>query len=375
MFNLIPTAANPNGQLPDRPRRFRRRLFAGVMFILFLAVGLFFTSRIRRQGRVCAQWRIVSAASAVARWSVHPPEANNLSGMTGMGDDRYALVSDKGGHLLWGEIKVDDKTGAVRSARILPQVAHLPGCTDAEGCAATPDGAGIAVSDETDTRLAVFDAVWGQSGDLKRKVTSARLFKDCRPNLSLESLDACADDSGYWTLNEDALVSDGPRASTRSGAWLRLEKVDAQLRRVRQWAYRSDPVAGQWMVPGVISGASDLLALPDGRLIVLERSLGVRGFRIRLYLVDPVVAAPDVTWAKHLDRVKGLSPLPKELLFEWRGWSNFEGIAFGPELADGSRSVLLVADDGDHFSTPGLLALRLERADHGWWVTAPKLLN
>jgi hypothetical protein len=39
-----------------------------------------------------------------------------------------------------------------------------------------------------------------------------------------------------------------------------------------------------------------------------------------------------------LKDVKGLSP-------ELAGLDNFEGMAFGPALADGSRSLLVVSDD------------------------------
>lgn len=345
------------------PRWYIFTLLGMIPLAVLLAVFAVRNHPADRPGKADMGWRITLAQKDIAKWGAHPPESNNLSGLVRVEGDHYALVSDKGGNLLWGEIKVDAKTGAVASALVLPKCAHLPGCFDVEGCAVSPDRRTLVVSDETDSGLTEFPLDFGASGDLVQMAKATQLLKGFRNNLSLESLAAADDGSGYWTMNEDALEDDGPRASAVAGGWLRLLKVDLKLRPVRQWAYLSDPMPGTLPIPGAINGVSDILALPDGRLVVLERGFGVQGFRIRLYLVDPAAAAVDVTGEAHLHQAQKVAPLPKELLFEWHGWANFEGIAFGPGLAGGARSVLLVADDGDGISTPGLLALKLERVE------------
>ncbi len=307
-------------------------------------------------------WRISPTNSRVVKWSARPPEAHDLSGIAWLGGDRYALVSDKGGRLLWGEIKVDAHSGAVMSARVFPEVAHLPGCFDVEGCTVSPDGQTLVVSDEQDAGLTAFPLSFGVSGALRPLAKEAPIFKDFRNNLSLESLAACVDGTGYWTINEDALVGDGACASLppEAGAWLRLQKVGLDLKPVRQWAYFSDPIPGVLPIPGAVNGVSDLLALPDGRLLVLERGFGTSGFATRLYLVNPEAGLPDAALVAHLDRPPHMAPLAKSLLFEWNGRLNFEGITLGPRLAGGARVLLLVADDGDPISAPGLLGLKLE---------------
>ncbi len=299
----------------------------------------------------------------MAPWSSRPPEGSNLSGIAHVEDDCYILVSDKGAHLLWGEIKVDPRSGVVQSAVLADQVAQLQGGIDVEACAIAPDGNSIVVADEADASLSSFPMVWGRGCGLIQLNKRRDVVAGARENLSLESLATGADGKGYWTISEDALTDDGPRASAQAGAWLRLQRVDLDFSPVRQWAYHTDRVPGAFLLPGGVSGVADILALPDGSLVMLERSLGIRGFRIRLYLVRPDASLPDVSSVAHLDRTQGVAPLPKELLFEWHGRSNFEGITLGPPLEGGARSVLLVADDGDPVSTPGLLALKLERVE------------
>jgi hypothetical protein len=105
-----------------------------------------------------------------------------------------------------------------------------------------------------------------------------------------------------------------------------------------------------------------VLALPGGQLLVLERSAGLIAypdldFRNRIYLVD-LAGATDVTGLASIAS-GSFTPAAKTLLWEgFFGDDNFEGIALGPELAGGGRSLLLVSDDGSGFQQSAL-ALRL----------------
>ena len=95
------------------------------------------------------------------------------------------------------------------------------------------------------------------------------------------------------------------------------------------------------------SGLVDLLALPDGQLLTLERELGgfIPLYRTRIYLVD-LNAATDVSAVPSLE-ASGFMPVAKTLL--WQGFftsTNYEGITLGPVLHDGSSSLILVSDDG-----------------------------
>ena len=149
----------------------------------------------------------------------------------------------------------------------------------------------------------------------------------------------------FWTANEEALKADGPTSTAAKGTIVRLLRLDRDLRPTGQWAYLTDPVAGAQILSDRGTGLSDLAALPDGRFIALERSFGTEGLRIRLYEVD-LAGATEVS---KLPRLAGADVVVarKHLLWQYASLNdNFEGIGLGPELEDGSRSVVLVSDDG-----------------------------
>ncbi|MEM6551255.1 MAG: esterase-like activity of phytase family protein [Planctomycetota bacterium] len=111
-------------------------------------------------------------------------------------------------------------------------------------------------------------------------------------------------------------------------------------------------------------GVVDLEYLPNGDLLVLERALGVRRLdgltpvlgttsTISLITVDDLAAAADTSG---LSALGGETPVESTVLwtadFDDDGSpQNYEGLALGPELSDGSFSLLLVSDNGV-LSTP-----------------------
>ena len=117
---------------------------------------------------------------------------------------------------------------------------------------------------------------------------------------------------------------------------IRLQRFsDLSLAPSGQWAYRTDPS----------HGAADLASLPDGRLLVLERSYS--GSRHNaIYLVN-FFGATDTSAILDLDD-EPFALVSKTLL--WQGYTgisaDFEGISVGPQLGDGSYSLLLIADNG-----------------------------
>jgi hypothetical protein len=142
-----------------------------------------------------------------------------------------------------------------------------------------------------------------------------------------------------------------------------LQRFDATtMSPAGQWAYRTDAIsADSPFTTAERSGVSDLLALPDGRLLVLERELGgafVPDFRNRIYLVD-FVGATDTSAIGPLGTAS-FAGVSKTLL--WQGDfdnDNFEGITLGPQLANGDYSVILVSDDGGGTNLQSLYALRM----------------
>jgi hypothetical protein len=365
----------------------------------------------------------------------------NTPGLETAWSDLYALVEDSGGRLHSAAIGIDRATGAITNAVVSPAGA-IPGAADLEGvaCGACP------VADETMPMLFASDesgpAVWAKaafdtSGPDWNAIRLPEAFRHCRPNLALEALALSADGRILWTANEGPLPEDGPEPTTKHGARIRLyglpvcsflpvpgfasskQAPPAEQAEPAFRFYELDPATGTSLphLPAPFNGLAELCALPDGRLLALERSYGFRTrgdsdprgslIAISIYLVDPLHAEPagggsgeaqpppveshaefaeSTELESHAESAEPAEPggasspseplpsdartaaaarppvLAKTLI--WRGLtgrSNYEGMTLGPELADGSRVLLLVAD-GDvtrkrRFSFPWRKAL------------------
>jgi hypothetical protein len=141
---------------------------------------------------------------------------------------------------------------------------------------------------------------------------------------------------------------------------------------VAQYAYPIDSYARRiaspfFLVGSDVNGVSDLAALPDGRLLVLERAFsgddaGAANFRQRIYLVD-VTEATDVSRGEPALGLAGRKYVParKKLLWELNSGftnSNFEGMCLGGPLENGDQLLLLVCDN-DQGRSQALYSLRL----------------
>lgn len=173
-----------------------------------------------------------------------------------------------------------------------------------------------------------------------------------RHNQAFESLTLSPSGEWLFTANEGALHQDGPAASVETGSPVRLSRLRA---RDGGWAaeylYRTEPVA-ETPVPAdayATAGLVELLAFDDHRLLALERSFSVgAGNTIRLFEVD-LSKATNVAGLRSLERRDNVAPAGKRLLLDLAELSieldNVEGLAFGPPLADGRRTLILVSDD------------------------------
>ncbi|HUF89759.1 MAG TPA: esterase-like activity of phytase family protein [Gemmatimonadota bacterium] len=305
--------------------------------------------------------------------------AEELSGLAHMGGERFVAVSDEHATLYFLDIAIDPATGRVRSVTFAPPVPLVDDSgrplpeprmgSDREDVAYDPTSGNVWIADEWDAgdpsrpSLVQVDPQTGRT--LSRVSMPAdgplSVYRHTRRNYGFEALARRARDGALWTGNEEALTIDGPLATTAAGSVVRLQELDDRARPVRQVAYVTDPEGRPIETPPQAvgedrSGVSALIALDDGRLLVLERALvgdssGMGSFRIRIYLADPSdatdVSAPP--FRSGLAMRSDWVPATKALLWEGRFGlpvSNFEGMALGPRLADGSRSLLLVADNG-----------------------------
>jgi hypothetical protein len=308
--------------------------------------------------------------------------AEELSGLAPLGGDRYLAISDEHACVHRLRIEVDPESGAIRSAAFeasIPLEDEAGGPTDREGIAVDSAAGEMWISTESAGTGIPGPAIVAYGlgdGRFIRKVVARddpglRVFASMRDNRGFESLTRAADGT-TWTACEEALETDGALPSDSTGSVVRLQKLDSALRPLAQYAYETDPYTAAITFPPMLrgreaSGIADLLALPGGRLLVLERMFaaepgGLPLNRIRIYEAD-LTSATDVSKGAAAEGLAGHArrPLRKRRLADLAfplSNSNFEGIALGPVLANGDRSVILIADN--HAGTQqALYALRL----------------
>jgi len=249
------------------------------------------------------------------------------------------------------------------------------------------DFEGIAIASPTSVYLGEEDSPAVHEFDL---ATGARLstlptpavFLQRRPNFGFESLTRRG--HTIYTANEEALTPDGPLSTQAAGTVVRLQRYTSGLPDL-QFAYRTEPLHGS-PISGSRSGLSDLLTLPDGRLIALERSFAfnLAGlFRTRIFALD-LAGATDTSALPSL-AVASYTPIAKTLLLS-ADLTNLEGLCLGPRLdPPGSpgpyRYALLgIVDDGDPISTSRLYSFELANIPAPCYAncdesTAPPILN
>ena len=283
--------------------------------------------------------------------------ASELSGLSWAGGNQYYTVSDGTQSVYPLTIDLNMATGAVVSA-VLSNGTALSGASDLEGIAYVAADGSAYVSDETGPAIRRHHL---GSGGVLATIALPVVFSNIRANLSLESISLQTGGASLWTANEEALTVDGLVSAVGAGTVVRLQKFDAGASPAGQWAYVTDGITGD--IPSVTverSGVADLLVLPNGKLLVLERELGQVGllpqFRSRIYELD-FTGATDVS-----GQAAGLqvyTPVGKTLLWEsFFLFDNFEGMTLGPELSSGDHSLLLISDNGSGLNQ-GLYALTL----------------
>jgi hypothetical protein len=253
---------------------------------------------------------------------------------------------------------------AVTTLRDAAGQPFAPLSLDPEGLALTKDGTLVITSEGFATRLIdpwvrEFGLDGRQLGALP--VPSAFLptaagTRGVRQNLGFESAATAPNGRFLFTATENALVQDGPAATVGGGSPARILRYNLQRRVLdRQYVYWTDPIA-EPPVPTTqfaVNGLVELLPLNNQFLLALERSFSVgapgTGNTIKLYEVA-LPGADDVNGFDSLDTLLGgIQPVAKTLLLDLDALGipldNVEGMAFGPDLPDGRRSLILVSDN------------------------------
>ncbi len=230
---------------------------------------------------------------------------------------------------------------------------------DCEGIALSPDDT-LYVSSEgqADQGVDPFLREVGLDGQHLRGLSLPDNFlpkpsktRGIRHNLGFESATLTPSGRFFYSSTENALRQDGPEADVGVASpsrILRYERASGRLS--AEFVYTVDPVGEAPPDPEAFRtrGLVELLALDDDHLLALERSYtqGV-GNAVDLFLVS-LGGASDVRKTKALLGYS-YTPVQKTRLLELSGLGieldNLEGMTLGPRLADGRRTLLVIADN------------------------------
>ncbi|OLT14486.1 hypothetical protein BJF78_19170 [Pseudonocardia sp. CNS-139] len=173
-----------------------------------------------------------------------------------------------------------------------------------------------------------------------------------RQNLGQEGLTFADDGDVVVTALEGPLLQDAPLATRTTGTLSRIVVQERDGDVLAQYAYPQEPVfadpvpAGGFASSGV-TAILDVDAHDATHFLVMERSFvtGV-GNKVRIFEVR-TDGATDLTGGT---AITAATPVTKRLLVDVadlpvQSVDNIEGMAWGPEREDGSRTLVLVSDD------------------------------
>lgn len=234
-----------------------------------------------------------------------------------------------------------------------PIAVRIPAPWDGEGIVVTDSG--FIIANEAGPHVFELD----RAGAMRAEIPLPKHYATAYDNLALESLSLTPDGRFLFTVNESALPADAPKPSTREGTTVRILRAERATNAQIEFAYRTDPIfaAGD----GGMIGVADVAAISEKDLLVLERCyVPPVGNEIRVYRANlegaanvldaPALSADTPVVKKTL--LFDIASLPRQAL-ELPGkpprahplYPNFEGLAFGPKLADGRRVLFVIADD------------------------------
>ena len=297
---------------------------------------------------------------SMKRWGVTPA---NYSGITPLGNNRYAVVSDKelaDGFYIF-KIHQDPATGKV--TEVIPEgyQANPEGTAvrDGEGIAYFPPAGTLFISGEGDQQILEY-TLDGVPTGRELNIPEAFATSKIHPNLGFEALAYSAETHRFWTITEAPLRADGvPNGPAQPDVqnYLRLQCFTDDLQPLAQYAYRMDLAKSVKPARMHCHGVPALCALPDGRILVLEREVRISPHYLsshvecKIFLVNPLEShqIDAYTQFAHLDpnhfMIKTLvATFKTRLTAVQHTFANYEGMCLGIRLNDGTQTLLLIND-------------------------------
>ena len=269
--------------------------------------------------------------------------AGEYSGIARVSGDVYAVVHDKGkGGGLYSftiPIGTNGVLGAVSAFEMDANAGGEAG-RDNEDVVYVPETGTLFVSAEGDQSIREYDLSGKSTG--RALAIPADLGSDhIQPNGGFEAL--AYSDGAFWTMPE---MPTRDRLLYRNLIPLqRFRLQDLQPDGRYYYPLSTPQIASSEGASAYVHGVSAMTALPDGRLLVLEREVYVPGgsmlekalnsFTLNsIFVIDPLHDRTDVLQKRLLHRFATTAV----------NIANFEGMCLGPELQGGIQTLLLIAD-------------------------------
>ncbi len=284
-----------------------------------------------------------------------PP--GNYSGITYLGGDKYAVVSDKSGSdgFYTFRIKVDSLSGEILNVENLGFNDLGTNYSDIEGIAYNDKSGRIYLCSEKAGKIIEYD--YFRKEKTGNELALSEYYPEQKGNGGIESVSYNSSTDKIWTINEMPISKDDTGTSKYK---LRINSFDSSFCHSATYAYEMDSYENKNNPYMHVEGVSELAALDDGRLLVLERVFHVPQLKIgaycicRVYLVNPQKSIC-ISNEQIQDSEKAF--MQKEKLCEWKTKlslfkhkiANFEGMCLGPKLADGKQILLFVSDSQNQY--------------------------
>lgn len=297
----------------------------------------------------------------LAKFNIPP---GNYSGITPLGNNLYAVVTDKAqtnGFYIF-EILISEK-GKITSVHNLgfraDSIHTAP--RDMEGIIYHPTRKTLFISAESDQQILEY-TLDGQLTGNRLNIPEQFSIQNIQPNYGFEALAYSPTTHLFWTTTENTLRSDLPSnlpnppnlpppstLSSPFGGWgappstLRLQSFTEDLQPSHQYIYQTDaPTKLNKKHKHYAFGVPAITALPDSTLLIIERELYVSknylssSVTTKIYRINPTHDSKQKTLI-----TKFRTPLHK--------LSNYEGMCLGPILPDGTQTILLICDSQNRY--------------------------
>lgn len=174
-----------------------------------------------------------------------------------------------------------------------------------------------------------------------------------RRNGVWEGLSFSPDYKNLWVSTEEPLYQDGPRADLLPNkAYTRFVKYDANTKKpIAQYAYLLEPIAHAPFPADAfkVNGISEILAIDNNKFLVMERSFSTGNLKSTIKIFEVDFSSATNIGEKSIIGLKDFKAATKKLLLNMDELGiyidNVEGLTFGPRLANGKESLLLIADN------------------------------